>query len=417
MNENTLKIQNRAASAEAANEQTWTAPFIVVCLFVFFEYAGPQHTLTFLQPARPLLVLILLLSVILLVQFPTGVVNFKDSRTKLVLAFWVLMGLHILLAFNNFMAYGLTRAMFPYVVLFLGIVTYTRNSSQLRALIILWLVLSTYQALYGMTHSGHGVGAYFGDENDLSVALSMAIPVAYFLFLSRDNRRLLYAICLGVLSLGLVFTFSRGGFLGLVAVVLYILWKSPRRTLAFSIIAVLAVLVIFAAPPGYWNEMNTIADGTREGTAEHRIYLWKAAWRMFLDNALWGVGPGSFSYAVPLYEPPGGFYGQYQGMRALHSTLFTLISEMGLPGIIVFTMIVLRHFRSVGSIVKDNTADSPEARFFKYSAIGLAGGLIGFLVSGAFVSMLYYPQFWILTGIFVALHRVWNREFAGRRPS
>ena len=313
-------------------QQCWTISFVVTSIYLIFEFAAPQWSFLFLQPLRPLLVLTILLFAILILTFFSGALDIKERRIKLVLLFWILMGLHIPFAFNNPSAYGLTRAMFPYVVLFLGIVTFTKSIKQLSVLVHLWLFLHVYQALHAITHAGKGIGGYFNDENELAVTVAMAIPVAYFLFLgSKTNKRILYGICLAILILGVVFSFSRGGFIGLIAVTLYCLWKSPRRIIGLLTVVFLTFILLSISPEGYWEEMDTIKRGTQEGTIEHRIYLWKAAWRMFLDNPLWGVGPGSFTYAVPVYEPPGGFYGQYQGLRALHSTHFMLLSELAIP--------------------------------------------------------------------------------------
>lgn len=403
----------------------WTAPFVIICLFTLFEFTALQISLPFLQPLRPLLVLTISLAIILVLRFLFHGMDLKDHRIKLVLLFWMLMGLHIPFAYNNFTAYSLTLTMFPYVVLFLGIVTFTNSTKQLALLIHLWLFFHVYQALHGITYAGTGAGGYFDDENDLGVTLCMALPLAYFLFLgSRRFKRILYATCLAILMLGLVATFSRGGFVGLLATSVYSLWKSPKRFAALTTIAIIALLLLTLAPAAYWERMATIQTGTAQGTAEHRAYLWNAAWRMFLDNPLWGVGPGSFRFAVVVYEPPGGFHGQYQGLRALHSTHFMILSELAIPGLIIFASIIHRHFRSIRDISRHvagsarirATSRHPEralppihANFLQSAAIGLGGGLVGFLAAGAFVSVLYYPQFWTLTGIMVAVHQIWNK--------
>ena len=86
-----------------------------------------------------------------------------------------------------------------------------------------------------MMQGGRGFGAYFGDENDLAVSLTMAIPVAYFLFLhSQGSKRMLYGLCAVLLILGVAISFSRGGFIGLVAIAIYCLWFTPRRSFSPS---------------------------------------------------------------------------------------------------------------------------------------------------------------------------------------
>ena len=198
-----------------SRELCWTVPFILVLVFVVFEISKLQLTFPFLQPLRILLVTTILLGMILLFKFLSGKLNMDDHRIKLILLFWILMALHIPFAYNNAAAYGKTLTMIPFVVLLFGIVNFTRSMKQLVILIHVWLFLHVYQAVNAITHNGKGTGGYFGDENDLGVALCMAIPVAYFLFLgSKGFNRTKYALCLMILLLGLVFTFSRGGFVG-----------------------------------------------------------------------------------------------------------------------------------------------------------------------------------------------------------
>jgi len=421
----TLDMQNVNSKPIGTYQQKfWGLSFLLVLLYVLFEFGGPNYTFSFLRPLRVLLILTVWLAGILFTDFLSGTLYLREPRIKLVLLFWVLMGLHIPLAVNNMSAFGKTQAMLPYVVLFLAIASYTNSIKRLVVLINLWLFLHLYQSLHAIMNGGEGVGGYISDENDLALTLVMAIPVAYFLFMgSRGFKRIFYAACLFVILPGLVFSFSRGGFVGLVAGGIYCLLNCQKRLVPSLTIALLAGMLFSAAPTGYWERMNTIKQGTGQKTAENRVYLWKVAWRMFLGNPLWGVGPGSFRNAVSRYQPEGKFYGRSMSGRAVHSAHFQLLSEFGLPGLIIFTLIVYRHFRSVQDIWKHRAKaisflpskrqqSTSELELLPYIAIGFGGALVSYLVAASFVSVLYYPQFWVLSGIMVAIHQVWNQQRA-----
>jgi len=47
-----------------------------------------------------------------------------------------------------------------------------------------------------------------------------------------------------------------------------------------------------------------------------------------------------------------------------------------------------------------------EPHKLKFIIFGINGALLGYLVSGIFLSVLYYPHFWILTAISVAIKNV-----------
>jgi len=46
----------------------------------------------------------------------------------------------------------------------------------------------------------------------------------------------------------------------------------------------------------------------------------------------------------------------------------------------------------------------------KFIMLGINGALLGYLVSGMFLSVLYYPHFWFLTAISVAIKNVVQAE-------
>ena len=51
-------------------------------------------------------------------------------------------------------------------------------------------------------------------------------------------------------------------------------------------------------------------------------------------------------------------------------------------------------------------------KFILYMAHGLDGALVGYLVSGFFVTVLYYPYFWINLAMTVALNQAAKNEAA-----
>jgi hypothetical protein len=59
----------------------------------------------------------------------------------------------------------------------------------------------------------------------------------------------------------------------------------------------------------------------------------------------------------------------------------------------------------------------PRGRFLYNMAHGLDGALIGFLVGGFFVTVLYYPFFWINLAMTVALYNVTSKQVRAARAS
>src|SRR5699024_2753439 len=107
-----------------------------------------------------------------------------------------------------------------------------RSGRRLIVFFNCWIAVHVLVALWALTHEGQGTGSFMQDENDLSLALNMAIPYAYYL-LQRPGqstwRRLLYLGAVTVLAAAVVVSNSRGGFLGLIAVAFGIILFSRHR--------------------------------------------------------------------------------------------------------------------------------------------------------------------------------------------
>src|SRR5215510_11289558 len=126
------------------------------------------------------------------------------------------------------------------------------------------------------------VGGMFENPNDLATALDLLLPFAIVLTLASKGRaRLLYLFCAAVMAIGVLLTLSRGGFLGLIAMGVLLLWKLGRgRRLKTTLSAALICGVLFAATPGgYGNRMATIfnIEGDQTGSAQLRRELMERA--------------------------------------------------------------------------------------------------------------------------------------------
>jgi O-antigen ligase len=266
-----------------------------------------------------------------------------------------------------------------------------RITAFVHALLLAFL----YVALYAIFHNGVGPG--WQDENYAAAAMSMAIPFAYFSIFTatRTITKVLYAVLAGIFIVAVVASFSRGGFLGLGAALLYCWLRSPKGRSSYLIPSALAVTLVFAATPAYWTEMESITD-MGEATIQYRFDLWQIAYRMFEDYPLTGVGPGNFVWNAGDYQSP-------TATSVTHSLYFELLAEVGLAGFCLF-LAILRRNRLDLQVVADVTRDAQgDLRRLGYYERAIAGSFVGVLVSGASVSLLYYSHVWILTAMTVAL--------------
>ena len=150
------------------------------------------------------------------------------------------------------------------------------------------------------THGGVGPGGFLGDENDLALACITAFPFAFFGFEWNSGWRRWAFGSLGILLLmAVVASFSRGGFVGLVAAAGYCLALSRHKLRNFGVMVMSALALFALSPQEYIDEIGTIraeATGEQRGTGESRQFLWTTAYNMWKDQPVLGVGGGNFSF-------------------------------------------------------------------------------------------------------------------------
>jgi probable O-glycosylation ligase (exosortase A-associated) len=416
--EGRLSVQ-RKRIARTARRTGFGLPFWLTVLYLAFEYGRPQNSF----PAVGYLHLPGVVTVSLaLALLTSGHVDLSNIQTKLFIVFLGLMAALVPFAVNNYWALYTTLAMLILFIDYLAIVNFVDSFQKFQFIINAWIGFHVYLAIIVIIKKGTGIGGFFGDENDVALVLNMIIPFSFFLALEAktQSKRIWFLVITGIFLVAIAATSSRGGFIGLVAVGLYCWLRSPRKLMSAMAVLLLIFTILQFAPKGYWDEMDTITTDTDDpyGTGQGRIYAWKAGWRMFLDYPILGVGPGNFPWNFQDYEPAGGFgghdgmEGQLHGGRAAHSLYLTVIPELGTVGTILFAWLVLsslRDLRFMRKRIREQPQQSADDRYFRervrYLTLALGGSLAGFLVSGTFLSVLYYPNFWIWMALVVALKR------------
>lgn len=402
-------------------------PFCLVLIYIFLEFVRPQTTIPSLAPLRIHGIVTLCLGLAVLFS---GKLNLSNKQTKLYLLLLAMMVFHGPFAVNNYWAYHMFRAMLINFVAYLGIIIFVDSFSRYKTLINIWLGIHIYLAIYAIMKGGQGVGGFLGDENDFSMTLNMIIPFAFFMIFAEANKskKIIYT-CITILFLfANMITLSRGGFIGLVAVGIYCWLRTPKKIVSSVLAGVLLLFMFQYAPEKYFGEIRSIQlegiediQGERlyKGTGGERIYQWIVGWKMFLDNPIVGVGQGNFPFRFSEYEQASGFHeglhGTSRAGRAAHSIYFTLLPELGVIGTVIFAAMLYYIYKDLRYISQINTKRSSgklseEKEKVFYLSCALEASLVGFLVSGIFISVLYYPNFWILMGFVVSLKSVADRD-------
>lgn len=383
-------------------------PFFLLLAFYVFEYVRPQESyVSFIAPlSLPALLNIILIFVVL--KSPKG--NLKNPIVKVIVFFYAQIFLFVPFATNNHAAYQVALTLGLTMVSVAATVIVIDSREKLRIFINIWVVTNTLSGIWIIFHGGKGPGGFLTDENDACAMMNTALPFAlYFSIKDRSKKiRMLSIFSIPVFLTAIVMTGSRGGFLGFVAVCALVLFLSRRRwrniLIAITFAFVAGNLVLAVLPDGYVRDMQTI-DDKDDGTANLRLLHWTTGIEVFKNNPIFGVGPNNYPWTSFEYFHLSPYFvegARNRSGRQAHSLYFTLIPELGLLGVSVFLTLIILFYKRLFKIRKKFSEDSQASDYFGM-ATALIVGMSGFLVSGVFVSVLYYPIMWHLLGMGVVL--------------
>jgi putative inorganic carbon (HCO3(-)) transporter len=255
--------------------------------------------------------------------------------------------------------------------------------------------------------------SFIADNNSFALAVNMSLPM--LLFLARDEKKrsyrwLLYlAFVGGVVSV--VLTYSRGGLLGLTAVLLAITFKSRYKVISVFLVALCSVAVIAFAPPQWMDRMGGLVHGDVDMSGHQRLVSWGTSWNFAMDYPITG---GSFNALpnVELFqhyqsEPlPGGF--QSSGP---HSIYFQTLEEQGFVGLALYLFLVGSCWASLFNL-RRKAGRSPTSQWIVPYTHMIEVSLFGFLVSGAFLGLANFDLFYQLVAMVIILKVLYRNEIA-----
>lgn len=347
-----------------------------------------------------------------------------NPQTRYYIAFYVLMVVGMMTARNYGRAFPIVKAFAINVAMYLATISIVDEMKKLKKLIRIFLLCNIFLAIIGIVSGGQIKSIpVLSDENDFSLMMNILIPFAFFRAYSATEHRVkIFYYCVTLLfAAGVVVSFSRGGFVGFLCTATYCFMQIKRKGRIIVAVLIIGVISLFFIPQSYINEVKTLEQGTEESTAAERIYFWTIATKIYLDHPILGVGPGNAGVWIPDYDITN--QGNREWGRALHSLYFTLLSELGSIGVLLFVGMLIsgeQYKRSVramyykirvavGSIAEDDATIRKYVVHTEdayYLALSLTGALIGFLTSGAFLSVLYYGWFWMIMMYTVILFNV-----------
>lgn len=254
---------------------------------------------------------------------------------------------------------------------------------------------------------GRNIGSVLGDPNDL--ALVLLFPASFALglvftkkigWLPKIFGMIGFAIVLGAI----IATQSRGGLLGILAVMGVYGYRRIQNKALFLTLGVLALAVLLVAAGVSERASGGAHEAGIDESAMGRIHAWNAAINMALTHPLSGVGINNFLSNYFMYSD------FWDGRNhAVHSTWFGVLAETGFLGFLIFCSMVFVLLRSAIRSVALLDFETMEIAQYNPVASCMAqsvlAGLVGFCTSGTFLTMGFtWPVYILLAFISAVSH-------------
>jgi putative inorganic carbon (hco3(-)) transporter len=244
--------------------------------------------------------------------------------------------------------------------------------------------------IYTLLHGGGGKvfgppGGFTEGNNELALGLTMCVPLMYYLRTTVKQAWIRHGLIVAMLltALAILGSQSRGAFLAILAMTVY-LWRHAERKLVSGVVLATLALALLAFMPLAWeSRMHTISNYEHDSSAMGRINAWHMAYNLAKDR----ITGASFDTAEPdlfaRYAP------EPRNVRAAHSIYFQVLGEHGFIGLGLFLLLWVLTWRTAGWVYR-NARPLPNMESTSRLAAMVQVTLVGYFVGGAFLSLAYF---------------------------
>lgn len=389
--------------------------FAGLFLFTLLVFVRPYELSPWLTWLSRAALITALLTLVVFIPTQLGLENRITVRTRevnLVLLLLLLALVSVPFALDSVQAWNAFVEYSKVVVMFVVMVNVVRTEVRLKALLLLVLAVSVALSLGAIIDYRAGnlalggkriagiIGGLFENPNDLALHLVTFFPIVVALALAARTSlaKFFYLVVSITLVAGTIVTFSRAGFVGLIAVFGTLAYRllSKNRTLV-GIATVLFVILFMALAPGAYRQRVTTSDESsqaRTGELKRSIFL-------TVRHPFVGVGMDNFV----LFS---------NTEHATHNSYTQVSSELGIPAGVVYVLFLIAALKRTQKMPTPKEVDKKRRRL-AYLGIGLQASMIGYMVVSFFASVAYLWYVYYLVGYVICLSRLNEQVLARTR--
>ena len=307
------------------------------------------------------------------------------------------------------------------ILIFIVLVNVVRTERRMKLLIYLALAVSIYLCFHLINDYRAGVfkiglaetntqrvaGAIrglFDNSNDLALHLVTMIPIAFVMAIENKNplrRIVMWGITLLMIA-AVIITFSRGGFLALIAMSLVLVRKIGRRNKSLAVGAMVLGVVFFlaVAPGAYAGRLSSIFNSAADltGSSSQRTVVLKRSIMVALRYPVFGVGLGNFHH-------------KSEQELGTHNAYTQVAAEIGIAAMVFYIIFLVHPLRKLRMVERELYERNENSRYY-YLAIGLQASLVAYMVASFFAAVAYQWYIYYLVAYAICLRRIYYLEEA-----
>jgi len=250
------------------------------------------------------------------------------------------------------------------------------------------------------------------NPNVLAEYIILTLPIMVgVLFSAKGVKRKFAALVMcGVMGACLLFTWSRGAWIGIIAGAVLFIMIYHRRSIYLFVLAVCSLPVLAAVLPETIIARFASIGNMGDSSTSYRVYIWRASMRMASDYFLGGigVGEGAFRSVYPRYSLAG-----IEAAPHSHNLYIQIWLEIGVFGILAFLAFVFlllqnnfTHCREISDAGKNGTDRTTACACL----CGLAAVLVQGMTDYVWYNYRIFLMFWLIAGLSTAYIRVGRSE-------
>lgn len=380
--------------------------------YFFFEYVRPQTIFTWLDviPWAQLTLLVALFT-----SFSDKTVKWvHNKQNNILLLFFGIVVLSGLFAFKPSVAWEAKTDIINWLLVYFLVINIINSEKRFYIFLLGYLLYSYKMSQHGFfAWSGRGFSftkwgltgpaGWFNNSGEYAIQMLIfgCMSAAFVLALKEKwgkYKKWFFYFMPFTAVMTVLGASSRGSQLGLLVVGLVLMTRVKAGLKIFITMSVLIVMAYFILPEEQIARFTEMGDDKNSLT---RLAYWAYGWEVIKEHPILGVGYNNWLDYAYYAIPDGIIFGRIQ---LPHNIYIEIAAESGVLGFIGFLCLlgyafyINRATRKM-ALLLDN-------KLYLYLTYGFNMGIVGYLVAGTFVTVFYYPFFWVQIAFIVALYNI-----------